>query len=117
MSLDQNNEELVIDSFRPDPNSSNLQWFSAENFGGSTFLNNIYQADFLKTNLTKFAVISAKKGQRPQFFILRPRSSKITPAKEKERRKKKSEKKKSRRREKSNGYTPSFYSGYFGDSF
>ena len=80
-------------------------------------MNNIYQADFLKTNLTKFAVISAKKGQRPQFFILRPRSSKITPAKEKERRKKKSEKKKSRRREKSNGYTPSFYSGYFGDSF
>ena len=57
-------------------------------------MNNIYQADFLKTNLTKFAVISAKKGQRPQFFILRPRSSKITPAKEKERRKKRAKRRK-----------------------
>ena len=49
-------EELVIDSFRPDPNSSGLQLFSAH-FGSSTFLNNIHLADFLKTNLTNFAAI------------------------------------------------------------
>ena len=49
-------EELVIDSFRPDPNSSGLQLFSAH-FGSFTFLNNINLADFLKTNLTNFAAI------------------------------------------------------------
>ena len=56
MSLDQNKEELLVDSFRPDPNSSGLQWFSAY-FGSSTFLNDIYLADFLITNLTKFAAV------------------------------------------------------------
>ena len=55
MSLDQNKEELLFDSFRPDPKSTgSIQWFSAY-FG--SFLNNIYLADFLKTNLTKFAAI------------------------------------------------------------
>ena len=71
MSLDQNKEELLVDSFRPDPNSSGLQWFSAY-FGSSTFLNNIYLADFLKTNLMKFAAIRAKKGQKAVSFYFAP---------------------------------------------
>ena len=44
-------------------------------------------ADFLKTNVTKFAVIWVKKRQKARF--LRPRSSKFTVTKEKERRKRK----------------------------
>ena len=71
MSLDQNKEELVIDSLRPDPNSSGLQWFSAH-FGSSTFLNNIHLADFLKTNLTNFAAIWVKKGQKAASFYFGP---------------------------------------------
>ena len=97
MSLDQNKEELLIDSFRPDPNSSDLQWFSAY-FGSSTFL--------------KF---EWKRAKRPQVSILGPRSSKITSVKEKERRKRKSEEKESRRREKRSVCTLSFYNGYFGE--
>ena len=71
----------------------------------------IYLADFFKTNLTKSAVIWVKSCQNAGF--LRPISSKITPTKEKERRKSKSEERERRRREKNNGYTLSFYNGYF----
>ena len=71
MSLDQNKEELLVDSFRPDPNSSGLQWFSAY-FGSSTFLNDIYLADFLITNLTKFAAVWVKKGQKAASFYFAP---------------------------------------------
>ena len=73
MSLDQNKEELAIDSFRPDPmpNSSSSQWFSAY-FGNSTFLNNIYLAYFLKTNLTKFAAIWVTKGLKAASFYFAP---------------------------------------------
>ena len=46
-----------------------------------------------------------------------PRSSKIIVTKQKERRKRKSEERERRRREKSNGYTLSFYNGYFGVHF
>ena len=53
---------------------------------------NIYLPDFLKTNLTKFAVIWVKRRQKAGF--LTPRSSKITVTKEKERRKRKSERRK-----------------------
>ena len=53
------------------------------------------------------------------FFLLgsSPKSSKITLTKGKERRKRKSEEKERRGREKSNGCTPGFYNGYFGDTF
>ena len=74
---------------------------------------NIYLANFLKTNLTKFAVIWVRKRQKVHF--LRPRSSKIIVTKEKERRKRKSEEKERRRRKKISGCTLSFYDGYFGD--
>ena len=74
----------------------------------------IHLANFLNSNLTKFAVIWEKKGQTEEFFPC-PRSSKITPTKEKERRKRKSEEEERRRREKSNGCTLTFYNGYFGD--
>ena len=64
----------------------------------------IYLADFLKTNLTKFAVIWVKRRQKAGFWGLI--SSKITL---KERRKKKSEEEERRRRnKKSNGCTLSF---------
>ena len=56
----------------------------------------LYLADFLKTNLTTFAVISVKKRQKARFVS--PRSPTIVVTKEKETRKKKSEEKK-----KSNG--------------
>ena len=92
-------EELVIDSFRPDPNSSGLQLFSAH-FGSFTFLNNIHLADVLKTNLTNFAAIWVKKGLKAAKFYFAPEKLQITPAKEQERRKRKSEKMESRRREK-----------------
>ena len=45
-------------------------------------LYNIYLADFLKTNLRKFAVICVKKCQKAR--LLSPRSSKIKVTKEKE---------------------------------
>ena len=67
----------------------------------------IYLVDFLKTNLTKFAVICVTKRQKAGF--LSPRSSKIIVTKKKERRKRKSEEKERRRREKSNGCTLSFW--------
>ena len=51
----------------------------------------IYLAEFLKTNLTKFAVIWVKRRQKAGF--LTPRSSKIIVTKEKERRKIKNEEK------------------------
>ena len=53
------------------------------------------------------------------FFLLgsAPKSSKITLMKGKERRKRKSEDKENRRGEKSNGCSPGFYNGYFGDTF
>ena len=72
-------------------------------------------ADFLKTNRTKSAAIRVKSLQKAGFLI--PISAKITPTKEKERKKRKSEEEEKRRKEKSNGYTLSFYNGYFGDRF
>ena len=47
----------------------------------------LYLTDFLKTNLTKYAVIIVKRRQNAGF--LSPRSSKITVMKEKERSKRK----------------------------
>ena len=67
-------------------------------------------ANFLKTNLTKFAVIWVKRCQKAGFLSLR--SSKITVKKEKERRKRKSEENKRRKREKHNGCTLCFYNSY-----
>ena len=73
--------------------------------------------DFLKTNLTKFAVIWVKRHQKACFLSLR--SSKITVKKEKERRKRKSEEKKRKKREKHNYglCTLSFCNSYFSDTF
>ena len=76
---------------------------------------NVYLADFLKTNLTKFSVIWVERRQKAGF--LSPRSSKIMATKAKERRRRKSERKERRRRKKSKGCTPSFYNSYFGDRF
>ena len=73
----------------------------------------IHLADFLKTNLMKFAVISVKKPQKARF--LSPTSAKIIAAKEKERSKRKSEEKERRRRKKSNDCPLSFYNSFFGD--
>ena len=62
----------------------------------------------MKTNPTKFAIICVKKRQKAGF--LRPRSSKITVTKEKERRKRKSEEiRKGGEGKKSIGCTLSFY--------
>ena len=69
----------------------------------------MYLADFLKTNLTKFAVIWVKRRQKAGF--LAPISSKLTLTREKNRRKRKSKEEERRRREKSNGCTLSFYNG------
>ena len=55
-------------------------------------------ADFLKTSLTKFAVIWVKKRQKAGF--LSPRSSKIIVTKEKASRKRKSEEKKKKKKKK-----------------
>ena len=68
--------------------------------------------DFLKTYLTKFAVIWVKRRQKAGF--LSPRSTKIIATKEKER--SKSQEKERGRREKSNGCTLSFYNSYFGEN-
>ena len=71
--------------------------------------------DFLKTNLTKFAAIPEKKGQKAGF-LLRPISSKITAAKGKERKRERgSAEEERRKREKSSGCTLSFYNGCFGE--
>ena len=80
------------------------------------YLCDIYLANFLKSNLTKCAVIWVKKDQKAEFFLC-PRSSKITPTRENERRKRKSDEEERRRREKSNGCTLTFYYGHSGDSF
>ena len=74
----------------------------------NVFEDNMYQADFLKTNLTKYAVIWGKRRQKAGF--LTPISSKLPLTREKNRRKRKSEEEE-RRREKSNGCTLSFYNG------
>ena len=67
---------------------------------------------FLKINLTKICGhLREEAGQKAGF--LDPISSKITLTNKKERRKRMSEEEK----EKSNGFTLSFYDGYFGDSF
>ena len=67
---------------------------------------------FLKINLTKICShLREEAGQKAGF--LDPISSKITLTNKKERRKRMSEEEK----EKSNGFTLSFYDGYFGDSF
>ena len=73
----------------------------------------IYLADSLKTNLTKFTVTWVKRRQKAGF--LNPRSSNITETKEKERRQRKSEEDERRRRAKSNGCVFSFYNGCSGD--
>ena len=81
----------------------------AGNYRERTYL---YLAEFLKNNLTNFAVICLKKPQKAVF--LGPICSKITVAMEKERRKRKKKEEERRKREKSNGWTFSFYNGYFG---
>ena len=63
----------------------------------SRSLYNIYLADFLKTNLRKFAVICVKRRQKAR--LLSPRSSKIKLTK-----KRKREERERRRRKKSNGF-------------
>ena len=70
------------------------------------FFSNIYLADFWKTNLRKFVVISVKRPQKAGFLILT--SPKIKATKEKKRRKRKSEERERRRKKKSNGRTISF---------
>ena len=72
-----------------------------------------YLADFLKTNLTKFAVVWVKKRQKACF--LSPRSSKIIVTKKKERRKRKSEEKERspEKKKKSTCCTLGFYNSYF----
>ena len=77
--------------------------------------NTICLTNFLKTNLTEFAVIWVKKHKKAGF--LSPISSKITLTKEKERRKQRSEGKERRKREESNGRILGFYNSYFGDGF
>ena len=72
-------------------------------------------ADFLNTNLTKFAVICAKRHQKAGF--LSPRSSKITVTKEKERRKRKSEEKERRRRKRATAALLVSIIATLGDSF
>ena len=81
----------------------------AGNYRGRSYL---YLAEFLKNNLTNFAVICLKRPQKAGF--LGQISSKITVAMEKERRKRQREEEERRRREKSNACTLSFYNGYFG---
>ena len=54
-------------------------------------------------------------GAESKAGFLGPISTKVTVTKEKERRKRKSEEEERRGREKSNGCTPGFYNGYFGD--
>ena len=79
---------------------------------------NIHLAYFWKTNLSKFAVIWAKRRQKVGYQWARIRS-KITLTKEKVRRTRQSEEEERRRRETKQRfiYTLSFYNGYFGDSF
>ena len=77
--------------------------------------NTICLTNFLKTNLTEFAVVWVKKHKKAGF--LSPISSKITLTKERERRKQRSEGKERRKREESNGRTLGFYNSYFGDGF
>ena len=67
----------------------------------SRSLYNIYLADFLKTNLRKFAVICVKRRQKAR--LLSPRSSKIKLTK-KGKGERKSEERERRRRKKSNGF-------------
>ena len=74
--------------------------------------NSFISSRFLKINLTKICShLREEAGQKAGF--LDPISSKITLTNKKERRKRMSEEEK----EKSNGFTLSFYDGYFGDSF
>ena len=85
-------------------------------FRGRKLINNFifsnnHLTDFLKSNLTKFAVISVKKHQKARF--LSPTSPKIIATKEKKRRKRKSEGKEEKK--KSNGCTLSFCNSYFGE--
>ena len=117
MSLDQNKEELLVDSFRPDPKSTGFtQWFSAY-FGSSIFLNNMYLADFLKANLTKFAATWVKKGHKAASFYFAPEKLQNHTGEGKGKEKKKERKEGKWDEKKSNGCTLSFYNGYFGDSF
>ena len=58
----------------------------------------IHLTNFLKTNVTKFAVIWVKRHQKARFLSMR--SSKITATKKKERRKRKNKEKERRRRKK-----------------
>ena len=74
----------------------------------------IHLTNFLKTNVTKFAVIWVKRHQKARFLSMR--SSKITATKKKERRKRKNKEKERRRRKKSNGCTLGFCNSYFGDT-
>ena len=78
-------------------------------FGRGKLLSQIvHLTEFLKTNLTKLAV---KEGQKIGF--LRPISSKITLAKEKERKNRKNQGKRKEVKRKRNGSILSFHIGYF----
>ena len=72
------------------------------NFEGHTWnwgkSGDIHLTNFLKTNVTKFAVIWVKRHQKARFLSMR--SSKITATKKKERRKRKNKEKERRRRKK-----------------
>ena len=88
------------------------------NFEGYTWnwgkSGDIHLTTFLKTNVTKFAVIWLRRHQKARFLSMR--SSKITATKKKERRKRKNKEKERRRRKKSNGCTLGFCNSYFGDT-
>jgi len=58
---------------------------------------------------------SFKRKRRQKAAFLEPISSKITLTKKKERRKRKSEEEERRRKKESNGFTLTFYNGYFGE--
>ena len=72
-------------------------------------------ADFLKTNLTKFAVICVKRRRKAGF--LGAKSSKITLTKEKKREKERAGRKKGGEEKKAMVVLLFFYNGFFADSF
>ena len=67
----------------------------------------MYLADFLKTNLTKFAVICLSEKASKGMFLTAREAKKSRNSEDKEK----------RRREKSNGCTLSFYNSHFGEQF
>ena len=72
-------------------------------------------ADFSKTNLSKFAVISVKRRQKVGFSGPVKLQNHTNELREKERRKIMRKEKDRRKREESNEYAPKFNIGYFGE--